>query len=92
MDEQVEDFIWVRCRSAEDALAKWLGRSEPLKCLRVCIADDLEKLRSNSGQLVLGRDSEEGRECVEIRRFVPLRVTADRDGWSTEQFIGMGEG
>ena len=60
MDEQVENFIWVRCRSAKDALAKWLGGSEPLECLGVCIADDLENLRSNSGQLVLGRDSEEG--------------------------------
>ena len=79
MDEQDEDFVWVRCRSTEDSLSKWLGGSEPLECLGVCIADDLEEVRSNSGQLVLGCGSEEGRECVEIRHFVPFRITVDRD-------------
>ena len=52
--------------STEDALSKWLGRSEPLKSFWVRVMDDLEQLRSDSRQVVLGCYSEEGRECGEI--------------------------
>ena len=50
----------MRSRSAEDTFSKWLGRSEPLKGLWVCIADDLEQPGSDGRQLILCCDSEEG--------------------------------
>jgi hypothetical protein len=46
-------------------------------------------MRSDSRQLVFGRDSEKGRECVEIWYFIPFRESVEQE-LSTEWFIGMG--
>ena len=78
LDEEVEDLIWMRGSTAEDALAKRFGRSQSLKGLWVRVADDVEHLRLDGRHLVLCRSSEEGRECGEIRDFIPFRESIDR--------------
>ena len=72
LDKEVKNFIRVGSWSTEDAFSNWLGRSQPLKCLWICITNDLEYLRSDSGHLILCGDSEQGRECGEIRYFIPF--------------------
>jgi len=42
--------------------------------------DDIEDPGSDSRHLVLCRDSEDGRECREIRHFVPFRESVDGCG------------
>ena len=82
LEEEVEDLIRVRSRSAENALSKRFGRGQPLKYIKglwVCITDDVEYLRPDTGYLVLCRDSEKGRECGEIRYFVWFGESVDRD-------------
>ena len=70
----------MRSRTAEDALSKRLGRDQLFKNLRVRIAHNVEHLGPDGGYLVLCCDLEEGRECGEIRYFVPLGESVDRDG------------
>ena len=78
LDEEVEDFIRVRSRPAEDPFSKRLGRSQRLEGLWVRIANDVEHLRPDSRHLVLRRDSKEGGECGEIGNFIPLGESVAR--------------
>jgi len=82
LDKQVEDRVrvsWV----AENALPKCLGRINALKSRRICTTDGFEYLGSDGRHLVLCSDSEEGRECGEVWRFILFRESVDRDGqWS----------
>ena len=78
LDKQVEDG--VRVNRSENALSKCLGRINALKSPRICTADGFKYLRSDGGHLVLCGDSGEGRKCGEVRRFILLRESVDRDG------------
>jgi hypothetical protein len=80
----------VRSRSAEDALSKWLGRSEPLKSLWVRITDDLEYPEIGQRASRTCRDSEEGRECGEIWHFIPFRESVGRQNGQRNGSIDMG--
>ena len=70
LDEEVEDLIRVGSWSIEDVLSKRFGRDQALEVLWVCIANDVEHLRPDTGYLILCRDLEERRECGEIECFV----------------------
>jgi len=80
LDKQVEDLVRVRSWPAKDPLSKLLGRGETLKGLWVCITDDVEDPGSDSKHFILCHDSEEGRECGEIRDLIPFRKSVDGDG------------
>ena len=60
LDEEVENFIRMGSRSAEDTFSNQLGRGKSLEDLWVRITNNLEHLRTDSGHLVLCRDSEQG--------------------------------
>ena len=59
LDEEVEDLIRVGSWSVEDVLSKRFGRDQALEVLWVCIANDVEHLRPDTGYLILCRDLEE---------------------------------